>query len=119
MAFGYPFSQGPNATKGFQLVTARLESTSPRIASRRLTRAVKLLVRAGRQLESASLAAPDKYNQDRLKLIASGLRAISIPLCKIASHLERRGAAVRPAGGVTQPQCWVADEHAGKGDYVE
>ena len=70
----------------------RLHPTSGRVASRRLSRAVTLLARAGRQLDGASQAVPDRYNQNRLRLLASGLRDLSIPLSKIASYLERGGA---------------------------
>ncbi len=65
------------------------ETTSSRVASRRLARAVTLLSRASRQLDSASLFAPDKYNADRLRFLAGGLRDLSIPLSKIASRLEK------------------------------
>jgi hypothetical protein len=65
------------------------EAVSPRIASRRLTRAVTLLTRAGRQLENVSRATPNKYNADRLRFIATGLRDLSLPLSRIASQLEK------------------------------
>ena len=67
------------------------DPASSRIASRRLTRAVTLLSRAGRQLDNASRLAPDKYNADRLLSIASGLRDLSLPLSRIASRLEKGG----------------------------
>ncbi len=62
---------------------------SHRIASRRVTRAVSLLARAGRQLDSAGRLAPDQYQRDRLKVVASGLRDLSLPLSRIASRLEK------------------------------
>ena len=68
-----------------------LHSTSPRIASRRLNRAVTLITRAGLQLEHASRVAPDRYNADRLHLIAIGLRDLSLPLTRIATRLEKGG----------------------------
>ena len=68
-----------------------LEITSSRVASRRLARAVTLLHRAGRQLDSASQAAPDRFHRDRLRFFATGLRDLAIPLSRIASHLEKGG----------------------------
>ena len=50
-----------------------------------------LLTRAGRQLESASQAAPDRFNRDRLYFLATGLRELSLPLARIASRLQKRG----------------------------
>ena len=70
---------------------ATLDTPSSRIASRRLTRAVTLLTRAGRQLYCASLAAPDRFNRDRLHFFADGLRELSLPLARIASRLEKAG----------------------------
>lgn len=70
----------------------QLHSSSPRIASRRLTRAITLLTRAGRQLDTASRLAPDKYNADRLRFLAIGIRDLSLPLSRIASRLEKGGA---------------------------
>jgi hypothetical protein len=64
---------------------------SHRIASRRLTRAITLLTRAGRQLDYASRLAPDPYNADRLRVLATGLRDLSLPLSHIASRLEKGG----------------------------
>ena len=72
-----------------KLALRRLERNSQRVASRRLARAVTLLSRASRQLDSASRFAPDQYNTDRLRFLAVGLRDLSIPLCKIASRLEK------------------------------
>ena len=68
-----------------------LDTASHRIASRRLTRAVTLITRAGRQLEHASRVAPDKYNADRLRFLATGLRDLSLPLTRIASRLQKGG----------------------------
>jgi len=65
--------------------------SSTRIASRRLTRAVTLLTRAGRQLDAASRSVPDSYNADRLRYFATGLRDLSLPLSRAASRLEKAG----------------------------
>ena len=65
------------------------EAASTRIASRRLTRAVTLLFRAGKQLDAASRIAPDRYDADRLRFFATGVRDVTLPLSKIASCLER------------------------------
>jgi hypothetical protein len=70
---------------------ARFNPTSPRIASRQITRVVTLLACAGRQLDHASRVAPDKYNSDRLRFLATGLRDLSLPLTRIASQLEKGG----------------------------
>jgi hypothetical protein len=64
-------------------------TSSHRIASRRLIRAVTLLCRAGRQLAEASRIAPDPYNRERLHYFATGIRDLSLPLSRIASRLER------------------------------
>jgi hypothetical protein len=64
---------------------------SHRAASRRLTRAVTLLNRAGRQLDDAIRVAPDPYNRERLHYFATGLRDLSLPLSRIASRLEKAG----------------------------
>jgi hypothetical protein len=68
-----------------------LNRTSNRTASRRLVRAVTLLNRAGRQLDSASHAAPDHFHRDRLRFFATGLRELSLPLSRVASILEKGG----------------------------
>lgn len=68
-----------------------LERNSSRTSSRRVIRAVTLLYRAGRQLDTASQTAPDRYNRDRLHDLASGLRSLSLPLSRIASRLENGG----------------------------
>jgi hypothetical protein len=68
-----------------------LHNTSNRIASRRLSKAVTLLFRAGKQLDAASRTAPDKYHADRLRFFATGLRDVSLPLYRIASRLEKGG----------------------------
>ena len=70
---------------------SQLNHTSKRHTSRRLTRAVTLLHRAGRQLDTASQTAPDRYNRDRLHTLAIGLRELSLPLSRIASRLEKGG----------------------------
>ena len=67
------------------------EATSARIASRRLARAVALLVRAGKQLDHAGRIVPDRYNSDRLRSLATGLRDLSLPLSRIASRFEKGG----------------------------
>jgi hypothetical protein len=70
---------------------ATLDTTSNRVASRRLSKAVTLLFRAGKQLEAASRTAPDKYHADHLRFIATGLRGVTLPLYRIASRLEKGG----------------------------
>jgi hypothetical protein len=70
---------------------APLQNTSARIASRRLSQAVTFLFRAGKQLDAASRTAPDKYNADRLRLFATGLRDVTLPLHRIASRLQKGG----------------------------
>jgi hypothetical protein len=70
---------------------APLHNTSNRTASRRLSKAITLLFRAGKQLDAASRTARDKYNADRLRFFATGLRDVTLPLCRIASGLEKRG----------------------------
>jgi hypothetical protein len=72
-------------------VDVEYRSSSNRTASRRLTRAVTLLFRAGKQLDAASRTIPDTYNADRLRFFARGLRDVSLPLSKVASRLERGG----------------------------
>jgi hypothetical protein len=69
----------------------QLKATSHRISSRRLSRAVTLLTRAGRQLDSASKVA-DRYNEERLRFFASGFRDLANSFSKIASQLERGDA---------------------------
>ncbi len=66
-----------------------LNDNSSRTASRRLTRALTLLHRASRQLESASQSVPDRYNKAHLFNLSVGLREICIPLYRAASRLER------------------------------
>jgi hypothetical protein len=70
---------------------AGLDRSSHRIASRRVNRAAMLLSRAGRELDTASRLA-DRYHSDRLHVLATGLRELSLPISKIASRLERGGA---------------------------
>jgi hypothetical protein len=67
------------------------ETTSPRIASRRVTRAITLLNRASRTLESASRSTADRYNRNHLFALASGLRELCLPLYRTASRLEKGG----------------------------
>jgi hypothetical protein len=67
------------------------KSISDRLASRHLTRALTLLNRAGRQLDGASNAAPDRFHRDRLRYFATGLRELSLPLWRVASILEKGG----------------------------
>jgi hypothetical protein len=67
----------------------KLELNSHRISSRRLARALVFLHRAERQMAGASQAAPDRYHQNHLHCIATGLRDLSIPLMRIVSRLER------------------------------
>jgi hypothetical protein len=69
----------------------RVEHASYRAASRRLARAVFLLHRAGEQLSAASQVSPDRYHRNKLETLAVGLRELSLPLSRIASHLERGG----------------------------
>ena len=66
-----------------------VHNNTNRIASRQLTRAVTLLFRAGKQLDAASRIAPDRYDADRLRFLATGLRELSLPLSKIASCFEK------------------------------
>lgn len=68
-----------------------LHITSNRVASRRLMRALILLNRAGRQLDFASQATPDRFHRDRLHSFAEGLRELSIPLSRLASRFEKGG----------------------------
>ena len=63
--------------------------TSPRVASRRVTKALTLLHRASLQLECASQSAPDRYNRDHLFNLSVGLREICLPLYRAASRLEK------------------------------
>lgn len=69
----------------------QLHPSSRRIASRRVLRAVTLLNRAGRQLDSASKAAPDRHNRERLLFFVTGFRDLANTFSKIASQLERGG----------------------------
>ena len=62
-----------------------------RLASRGVSKAVTLLFRAGKELEAASRNAPDRYNADRLKFLALGVREVTLPLHRLASHLEKGG----------------------------
>jgi len=68
-----------------------VHNNSSRVASRRLSKAVTLLFRAGKQLDAASRTAPDKYNADRLRFFATGVREVTLPLHRIASRLEKAG----------------------------
>ena len=73
------------------LVQKKYPSRSSCFASRRLGRAITLLNRAGRQLDGASQAAPDRFNRDHLYSLATGLREFTLPLSRLASHLQRGG----------------------------
>jgi hypothetical protein len=70
---------------------AEVNPISRRVASRRLAKAVVLLHRAGQQLRNASQSAPDRYNRDKLHILALGLRDISVPLSKLATLLHKEG----------------------------
>ena len=70
---------------------APFERTSSRAATRRVARALTLLNRAGRQLDSPSQVAPDRFHRDRLRFLAVGLRGFSIPLSRVAAHLAKGG----------------------------
>jgi len=52
---------------------------------------VTLLFRAGKQLDEASRTAPDKYHAARLRFLPTGVQDVTLPLCRIASHLQKRG----------------------------
>ncbi len=90
MALG-PLQGFPNANWRCNLKQLDYQPLSYRNASRRLTKAVTLLYRAGKQLDEASRTAPDTYNANRLRFIATGVREVSLPLSKIASRLEKGG----------------------------
>lgn len=64
-------------------------TSSRRIASRHVAKAVILLSRAGQQLQAASQTIADNYSCDRLRFFATGVRDVALPLSKIASCLER------------------------------
>jgi hypothetical protein len=64
-------------------------TSSHRIASRHIAKAVILLSRAGQQLQAASQTTADKYSCDRLRFFATGVRDVALPLSRIASCLER------------------------------
>ena len=83
-------SQIPGATGDFMQKNYRLYRHH--VASRRVFRAVNLVFRAGRHLEDASRFAADNYNSDHLRYLAAGLRELSLPLSRIASHLQDGGA---------------------------
>jgi hypothetical protein len=68
---------------------AQLDRSSGRIASRRVERCISLLACASTELHRASGATNDTYSRDRLRYLANGLRNISLPLSRIASHLEQ------------------------------
>lgn len=72
------------------VLMAQLNSTSHRIASRRLHRALILLHRASRYIEAASQSA-DRHHKDELLEFALGLREICIPLFRVAARLEKGG----------------------------
>lgn len=65
----------------------QLDLKSNRSASLRLARAESLLNQAGRQLNAAIHAAPDRYQQQRLRRLLSDLRELSSPLAGLISYL--------------------------------
>lgn len=67
----------------------RLNPNRTNFASHKVSQAVVLLSRAGKQLDAACETAPDRYNADRLRSLASGLREVTVPLVKIASRLQK------------------------------
>ena len=67
----------------------KFEHKSHRAASKRLAQAVSLLHLAGDQLNAARQASPDNFHQKKLCDLALGVRALSLPLSRIASVLER------------------------------
>ena len=70
---------------------SKVNHVSSRAASRRLARAVSLLTLAGEQLAAASQVSPDRWHRNKLHNFSIGLRELSLPLSRIASHLERGG----------------------------
>lgn len=70
----------------------QLHPTSRRVASRRVLRAVALIARAGRQLDAASNASPDRHNRERLRFFVAGFRDLAASFSKVASQFERGGA---------------------------
>jgi hypothetical protein len=64
-------------------------TSSRRIASRHVAKAIILCCRAGEQLQAASQTTPDKYSCDRLRFLATGLRELALPLSRIASCFEK------------------------------
>ncbi len=70
----------------------KLDYTSPRIASRRLQRALAFLHRAGQQLDAASNASDNRQDREHFRSLSSGLRELYLPLSKTASRLERGGS---------------------------
>jgi hypothetical protein len=77
--------------KTLTLRQTHFQTESHRIASRRLHRAVTLLVEAVRTLDAASRHA-GKYNRNRLYIFGRGLRDLSAPLSRLAAQLEKGGA---------------------------
>ena len=69
----------------------QVDHNSNRAASRRLGRVFFLLRSAGEQLTAASHASPDRHHRKQLHNLAVELRELSVPLSRIASHLERGG----------------------------
>jgi hypothetical protein len=67
----------------------RVEHTSNNDARLRLARVVRLLNRAGEQLQAARHASDDRYHRNALNEIVIGLRDVSLPLSRIASSLKR------------------------------
>jgi hypothetical protein len=60
----------------YNLRPTELDNSSNRFATRHFSKAVVLLIRAGRQLDAASRTASDKYHADRLRFFAIGLRDV-------------------------------------------
>jgi hypothetical protein len=69
----------------------RFNPISNRVASRRITRAANHLRQAEQQMAAASHASPDRFNRDRLRNFAVGLRNLNGPLARIANSLARGG----------------------------
>lgn len=69
----------------------KFTSIPARNATRRINRVQRLLAHAGKHLYAASKAAPDKYNADRLRSLAEGLRQLCIPLSIIAGRFQKGG----------------------------
>ena len=73
------------------MYSADYRSHTQHVASHRLTRALTLPLRTGKQLDAASPSAPDNYNADQIRVLADGLRDLSRPLSRMASSVEKDG----------------------------